>query len=105
MPERINSEVFISMAKALDFIDPDRLSMAVVLTAMNRFLNEDDGLQMGFLDGTPTYSRTHVHAHSRARIQTHKHTHRVHCCLRGVEWRGALILHVCVYIFVGVNVN
>jgi len=51
MPERINSEVFISMAKALDFIDPDRLSMAVVLTAMNRFLNEDDGLQMGFLDG------------------------------------------------------
>jgi hypothetical protein len=28
------------MAKALDFIDPDRLSMAVVLTAMNRFLNE-----------------------------------------------------------------
>jgi len=51
MPERINEEVFISMAKALDFIDPDRLSMAVVLTAMNRFLNEDDGLQMGFLDG------------------------------------------------------
>ena len=51
MPERINTEVFISMAKALDFIDPDRLSMAVVLTAMNRFLNEDDGLQMGFLDG------------------------------------------------------
>ena len=43
MPERINEEVFISMAKALDFIDPDRLSMAVVLTAMNRFLNEDDG--------------------------------------------------------------
>ena len=51
MPERINEEVFISMAKALDFIDPDKLSMAVVLTAMNRFLNEDDGLQMAFLDG------------------------------------------------------
>ena len=51
MPERINTEVFISMAKALDFIDPDKLSMAVVLTAMNRFLNEDDGLQMAFLDG------------------------------------------------------
>ena len=29
MPERINSEVFIAMAKALDFIDPDRLSMTV----------------------------------------------------------------------------
>ena len=51
MPERINQEVFISMAKALDFIDPDKLSMTVVLTAMNRFLNETDGLQMAFLDG------------------------------------------------------
>jgi len=35
----------------LDFIDPDKLSMTVVLTAMNRFLNETDGLQMAFLDG------------------------------------------------------
>merc|ERR1719148_80622 len=51
MPDRINSEVFISMAKALDFIDPEKLSMTVVLTAMNRFLNEDNGLQMAFLDG------------------------------------------------------
>jgi len=51
MPERINEEVFIAMAKALDFIDPDKLSMTVVLTAMNRFLNETDGLQMAFLDG------------------------------------------------------
>jgi len=51
MPERINQEVFIAMAKALDFIDPDKLSMTVVLTAMNRFLNEDNGLQMAFLDG------------------------------------------------------
>jgi len=32
MPERINTEVFIAMAKALDFIDPDKLSMTVVLT-------------------------------------------------------------------------
>mmetsp|Transcript_21120 Transcript_21120/g.38367 ORF Transcript_21120/g.38367 Transcript_21120/m.38367 type:complete len:450 (-) Transcript_21120:4349-5698(-) len=51
MPERINKEVFIAMAKALDFIDPDKLSMTVVLTAMNRFLNESNGLQMAFLDG------------------------------------------------------
>merc|ERR1740138_1580229 len=49
MPERINKEIFIAMAKALDLIDPDKLSMTVVLTAMNRFLNEDDGLQMAFL--------------------------------------------------------
>eukprot|EP00978_Attheya_sp_CCMP212_P043912 scaffold294920_cov59-Attheya_sp.AAC.2 len=51
MPDRINEEVFIAMAKALDFIDPDKLSMTVVLTAMNRFLNESNGLQMAFLDG------------------------------------------------------
>ena len=46
MPDRINEEVFVAMAKALDFIDPDKLSMTVVLTAMNRFLNEDNGLQV-----------------------------------------------------------
>ncbi|OLQ10259.1 Phytoene dehydrogenase, chloroplastic/chromoplastic [Symbiodinium microadriaticum] len=54
MPDRINTEVFIAMAKALDFIDPE----TVVLTAMNRFLNETDGiptcLQMAFLDGNQT---------------------------------------------------
>jgi len=99
MPERINSEVFISMAKALDFIDPDRLSMAVVLTAMNRFLNEDDGLQMGFLDGTPTHTRTRICAHTRAHTYTHTHAHRLRVCYRGVGWRGALILHVCVDFF------
>ena len=51
MPDRINDEVFISMAKALDFIDPDKLSMSVVLTAMNRFINEADGSQTAFIDG------------------------------------------------------
>merc|ERR1719399_2176019 len=51
MPERINKEVFIPMAKALDFIDPDKLSMTVILTAMNRFINEKDGSQTAFLDG------------------------------------------------------
>lgn len=38
VPDRVNDEVFIAMAKALNFIDPDRLSMTVVLTALNRFL-------------------------------------------------------------------
>mmetsp|Transcript_8839 Transcript_8839/g.14703 ORF Transcript_8839/g.14703 Transcript_8839/m.14703 type:complete len:598 (+) Transcript_8839:69-1862(+) len=51
MPERINDEVFIAMAKALDFIDPDKLSMAVILTAMNRFINERHGSECAFLDG------------------------------------------------------
>eukprot|EP00929_Paragymnodinium_shiwhaense_P034438 TRINITY_DN18739_c0_g1_i1.p1 TRINITY_DN18739_c0_g1~~TRINITY_DN18739_c0_g1_i1.p1 ORF type:complete len:699 (-),score=146.04 TRINITY_DN18739_c0_g1_i1:210-2243(-) len=54
MPDRINSEVFLPMAKALDFIDPDKLSMAVILTAMNRFINESDGSQTAFLDGNQT---------------------------------------------------
>jgi len=51
MPDRINEEIFIAMGKALDFIDPDKLSMSVVLTAMNRFINEADGSQTAFLDG------------------------------------------------------
>lgn len=38
VPPRVNDEVFIAMAKALAFIDPDDLSMVVVLTALNRFL-------------------------------------------------------------------
>lgn len=38
VPARVNDEVFIAMAKALNFIDPDELSMTVVLTALNRFL-------------------------------------------------------------------
>lgn len=38
VPMRVNDEVFIAMAKALNFIDPDSLSMTVVLTALNRFL-------------------------------------------------------------------
>merc|ERR1719498_1542043 len=68
MPERINEEVFISMAKALDFIDPDKLSMTVVLTAMNRFLNEDNGLQMAFLDGNqPDRLCAPMRAHIEAR--------------------------------------
>merc|ERR1712185_652006 len=68
MPDRINEEVFISMAKALDFIDPDKLSMTVVLTAMNRFLNEDNGLQMAFLDGNqPDRVCAPMRAHVEAR--------------------------------------
>ncbi|KAH8053030.1 oxidoreductase [Aureococcus anophagefferens] len=51
MPDTINEEIFIAMGKALDFIDPDKLSMTVVLAAMNRFINEADGSQTAFLDG------------------------------------------------------
>ena len=35
MPETVNEEIFIAMAKALDFTDPNRMSMTVILTAMS----------------------------------------------------------------------
>ena len=39
------------MSKALAFIDPERLSATVVLTALNRFLRETHGSKNAFLDG------------------------------------------------------
>eukprot|EP01025_Chloroclados_australasicus_P060282 TRINITY_DN7721_c0_g1_i3.p1 TRINITY_DN7721_c0_g1~~TRINITY_DN7721_c0_g1_i3.p1 ORF type:complete len:612 (-),score=86.91 TRINITY_DN7721_c0_g1_i3:212-1903(-) len=53
VPDRVNDEVFIAMSKALNFIDPDTLSMKVILTALNRFLQERHGSKMAFLDGAP----------------------------------------------------
>ncbi|KAL6766569.1 PDS1 [Auxenochlorella protothecoides x Auxenochlorella symbiontica] len=53
VPERVNDEVFIAMAKALNFIDPEDLSMVCVLIALNRFLQERHGSKMAFLDGAP----------------------------------------------------
>jgi 15-cis-phytoene desaturase len=53
IPERVNEEVFIAMSKALNFIGPDEISSTVVLTALNRFLQESDGSKMAFLDGNP----------------------------------------------------
>lgn len=54
IPERVNDEVFIAMAKALNFIGPDDISTTVILTALNRFLQEKNGSKMAFLDGSPT---------------------------------------------------
>jgi 15-cis-phytoene desaturase len=53
VPPRVEKEVFIAMAKALNFIDPDEISATVVLTALNRFLQERYGSKMAFLDGAP----------------------------------------------------
>ena len=33
MPERINEEVFVAMAKALDFIDPGKSDISIILSA------------------------------------------------------------------------
>jgi 15-cis-phytoene desaturase len=54
VPERVEKEVFIAMSKALNFIDPDEISSTVILTALNRFLQEKKGSMMAFLDGSPT---------------------------------------------------
>jgi len=53
IPERVNDEVFLAMSKALNFINPEEISSTVVLTALNRFLQEGDGSKMAFLDGNP----------------------------------------------------
>lgn len=54
IPERVNDEVFIAMTKALNFIGPNEISSTVILTALNRFLQEKNGSKMAFLDGSPT---------------------------------------------------
>ena len=53
IPSRVNDEVFIAMSKALNFIGPDEISSTVLLTALNRFLQEKNGSKMAFLDGAP----------------------------------------------------
>lgn len=58
MPERVRQELFIAMGKALDFIDSDKLSMTVILTAMNRFINETHGSKTAFLDGRGLNARS-----------------------------------------------
>lgn len=54
VPPRVEKQVFIAMSKALNFINPDQISATVVLTALNRFLQEKNGSKMAFLDGAPT---------------------------------------------------
>ena len=54
IPPRVEKEVFIAMSKALNFIDPHEISATILLTALNRFLQEKNGSKMAFLDGAPT---------------------------------------------------
>jgi 15-cis-phytoene desaturase len=54
IPARVEKEVFIAMSKALNFINPDEISATILLTALNRFLQEKEGSKMAFLDGSPT---------------------------------------------------
>jgi 15-cis-phytoene desaturase len=52
--ERVSSDVFIAACKALTFINPDQVSSTILLTALNRFLQERYGSKIAFLDGSPT---------------------------------------------------
>jgi 15-cis-phytoene desaturase len=54
IPPRVEKQVFIAMSKALNFINPDEISATILLTALNRFLQEKNGSKMAFLDGAPT---------------------------------------------------
>ncbi|MCM0590796.1 MAG: 15-cis-phytoene desaturase [Gloeotrichia echinulata IR180] len=54
IPPRVEKEVFIAMSKALNFIGPEEISATILLTALNRFLQEKKGSTMAFLDGAPT---------------------------------------------------
>lgn len=54
VPPRVETEVFIAMSKALNFIGPKEISSTIILTALNRFLQEKNGSKMAFLDGSPT---------------------------------------------------
>ncbi|OUL36597.1 15-cis-phytoene desaturase [Nostoc sp. T09] len=54
IPLRVEKEVFIAMSKALNFIGPEEISATILLTALNRFLQEKKGSTMAFLDGSPT---------------------------------------------------
>jgi 15-cis-phytoene desaturase len=52
--ERVSSDVFIAASKALTFINPEDVSATIILTALNKFLQERYGSKIAFLDGSPT---------------------------------------------------
>ncbi|PZO39248.1 MAG: 15-cis-phytoene desaturase [Pseudanabaena frigida] len=49
----VNTDIFIAASKALTFINPDEVSATVILTALNKFLQERYGSKIAFLDGAP----------------------------------------------------
>jgi 15-cis-phytoene desaturase len=51
--EQVNSDIFIAASKALTFINPEEVSATIILTALNKFLQERYGSKIAFLDGAP----------------------------------------------------
>jgi 15-cis-phytoene desaturase len=71
------------MAKALNFIDPDKLSMSVVLIALNRFLQETHGSKMAFLDGNPPERLCepiveHIKTRGKGDVKLNKRLQKIH---------------------------
>ncbi len=52
--DEVQQDIFIAAAKSLNFINPDEISAVVLLTALRAFLQQKNGCQMAFLDGSPT---------------------------------------------------
>ncbi|MEO1427886.1 MAG: 15-cis-phytoene desaturase [Cyanobacteria bacterium J06633_8] len=52
--DEVQQDIFIAASKSLNFINPDEISAVVLLTALNKFLQQKDGSKMAFLDGSPT---------------------------------------------------
>ncbi len=52
--KKVSSDIFIAASKALTFINPDEVSATIILTALNKFLQERYGSKIAFLDGSPT---------------------------------------------------
>lgn len=51
--EEVNTDIFIAASKALTFINPEDVSATIILTALNKFLQERYGSKIAFLDGAP----------------------------------------------------
>jgi 15-cis-phytoene desaturase len=52
--DEVQQDIFVAAAKSLNFINPDEISALVLLTALSRFLQQKNGSQVAFLDGSPT---------------------------------------------------
>ncbi len=51
--EQVNTDIFIAASKALTFINPEEVSAMIILTALNKFLQQKNGSKIAFLDGAP----------------------------------------------------
>ena len=54
IPDSVQEHLFIAASKSLNFINPDEISTTVMFTAFYRFLQEQYGSRVAFLDGSPT---------------------------------------------------